>query len=354
MNALPNSNQDSASVTELPLVKSAQLLDEWLTERGLDKEDGYFELMQPEQLASTSQFLGGSGIPAPCFRIVTHDTDDNPRPEWSRVRYGTKVKDERYRNPKGARVVVYAPLPGSFSAFESAVEVDIGEGEGKTMALVKAGRAALGIGGCWMWRGPDGRLLADIAERLRPGQRVNLFFDGDWRTNPDVHRAVFMAMQAVRDVGAVPLLVDLPAMPGVGKLGIDDQIKLWRDAGVDVTAALAGLPRLEEIDSPFVVDLKKPLDTARNFLEAMYAIDSGRTLVHWQDDFYTWSGKGWERKAEELLREQLYNFIQAHGSIPKQPSRSTQHESRCHSGLTSAPCSCVVMCASCAPLGTER
>ena len=111
--------------------------------------------------------------------------------------------------------------------------------------------------------------------------------------------------------------MDLPTIPGLPKLGIDDQIKLWRDRGADVESALSVLPRLPEVPSPFVVDLKRPLDTAESFLSATYSHNDGPTLLHWQGEFFTWVGCGWQAQPEELLRQQLYAFVRANGSIPK-------------------------------------
>lgn len=306
-----------AAEQQSPLRASDEFIFRWLAERGLDKEWGVLIPQPPRHLASTSAFLGNSGRPAPRFLICTHDAAGNRRPELSRTRYETAIKDERYRSPPGVGVVIYAPLPDSFGAFESAIEKHICEGEGKTMALVGLGRAALGIGGVCNWRGPDGKLHPDIARRVHSADVITLWIDGDVRTNPDVHRGAYLLMAALKDRGAKVQLVELPTVPGLGKVGIDDLIKTWRDRGVDIEANLAALPRVEDLPSPFVVDLKKPLDTAENFLAAKYDHPIRPTLLHWQGDFYAWTGPGWGRRADELLRQELYEFVRADGKTPK-------------------------------------
>lgn len=314
----PNSTQPSRNGGELQ--SSGEFADRYLSERGLDKEWGVLIPLPPVLLPKDSRFLGGSGKASPGFILCTHDAEQRRRPELSRIRYDTPRKEDRFRSPTGVGVVIYAPLPDSFAAFEHATEKHICEGEAKTMALVGMGRAALGIGGVWNWRGPNGGLHPDLARRIKADDHVTLWIDGDWKTNPDVHRGAYLLFCALRELGAVVQLADLPNIPGLGKVGIDDLIKQWRDQGVNVEAALAALPRLENLPSPFVVDLKKPLDTAENFLAARYSHPERPVLVHWQGDFYTWEGPGWTRMSDELLREELYRFVREQGIDPKHTS----------------------------------
>jgi P4 family phage/plasmid primase-like protien len=289
----------------------------WKTEeRGIPDDAGELIPLPPRVTAETTAFLGGTGEEVANFLLLTYDEDEQPRPDLSRTRWDAKDKRQRYRSPAGIGCHPYAPRRNSYAEFNAAKEKHIAEGEGKTMALVGTGRVVLGIGGVWNWRGPDGHLLPSLAVRVHPGDVVTLWIDGDWRTNAAVHRGAYLLLVELRSCGAEVLLVDLPVIPGSGKVGIDDLIKLWRDRGEDVEANLAQLPRLEEVPSPFAVDLKKPLDTAENFIAAYYTRDDGKTLVHWQSEFYLWIGRGWERRAEELLRQELYGFIRANGVAP--------------------------------------
>jgi len=300
--------------------RNAEFLQAELDARCLEKEWGQFAYPH------ISAFLAD---PCPAFDIITHDCDGQQRPDLSRTKYDTTHpscpkdsdgKPTKYRARKGVGVVIYGPLPDSFSTFAAARDKWIAEGEHKAQALVGLGLAVIGIGGVWNWRLSGERgLHPDLASHIRAGDVVNLAIDGDWQTNKGVHRGAYELMQAIRDVGATPRILVLPTSLGMPQLGIDDLIAMWRRTGLGVSASFATLQRLDAIPSPFVVDLKKPLDTAENFLAARYEHEDGCTLVHWQNGFYRWNGRGWETRSDalELLRQELYNFVRDNGGTPK-------------------------------------
>ena len=314
----PSCVQD-AVILQFPSEKhdGARFVLEWRAERSLRPEWGRMSPHERRVHPEDSAFLGGSGERLRCFQIWSHAPDGSLRP--GQIRYDTPNKDWRYRGASGP-MTPFAALPDSFRQFELAEHKNLAEGPGKVMSLIGAAHVAtVGIYGCRAWhsKGADA-LLPEIAERIRPGDTVDIWPDGDWRTNRNVHIGYFGLLHAVVALGATARLVDLPDIPGVGKVGVDDLIKTWRDAGRDVATELARLPRLEvaQIPNPFTVNLKDPLKTAENFLDAKYSDEQYPTLAHWQKEFFTWVGCRWEMYAGEKLRQDLYYFVRENGKTP--------------------------------------
>lgn len=301
-----------------PVGASAIFCERYLRERALEKEWGMFELLPPKIVASHSAFLGGDGQPVGAFIFLNHDEQGRVRKDLSQTRYDSDNKDERFRFPARVGVVPYAPLPTSYETFVAADDVYIAEGVGKTLALVGLDKAVLGIGGIYNWhRKGEKTLMPEFAKRIKAGNRVTVVPDGDWRTNRNVHIAVFELFEAIKALGAMPLLLDVPDVPGLPKTGIDDLIAHWRNAGIDVHKAFDVLPRLEEVPSPFVVDLNRPLDTAENFIAERYMHDEGKTLAHWQQDFYVWDNGLWKSRRDELIQKEIYEFMDGNGVPPR-------------------------------------
>jgi putative DNA primase/helicase len=301
-----------------PVGASEKFFEQYLKERAIEKEWGVFKYMPPKIVASHSAFLGGDGQPVGAFMFVNHDEQGRPREDLSQVRYDTTNKNERFRFPFGVGVVAYAPLPTSYGAFANSNDKYIAEGVGKTLALVGLGKAVAGIPGVEMWhlKGEE-TLMPTLASRINAGDRVTIVIDADIKTNRNVHIAAFRLFEALKAIGAKPLLLDISDVPGLPKTGIDDLIAYWRNSGVDVHKAFDALPRLEEVPSPFVVDLNRPLDTAKNFIAERYTHDDGRTLAHWQEDFYVWENGLWKSRRDELIQKEIYEFMDGNGVPPK-------------------------------------
>lgn len=233
MNDFAKPLHDSVPPLDLPSTPTqpkSDFLSEWLAERALQREWGVF--------ASVPTFVGA-------FKIITHDEQGAPRPDLSRTRY--QRAENKYMSPPGVGVVIYVPQPDSYSRFASAKEKWIAEGEGKALALTGLGLPVLGVGGVRGWH-LKGRqdLHPALAKRIKKGDVVNIAVDGDWQTNANVREGAALLMFALRGAGATPQLVQLPATAD-GKVGIDDQIAVWRLSGLDPLTELAKLPRLQTL-----------------------------------------------------------------------------------------------------------
>lgn len=99
------------------------------------------------------------------------------------------------------------------------------EGEKKAVAVGKyCGRMAFGFGGCWnaVFRDAEGvyRVHPVLTHILRPGDRLELIFDADIHTNPEVQRAAGSTRRAFMRIGVRVIFITVPRT-GSG-LGIDD------------------------------------------------------------------------------------------------------------------------------------
>jgi hypothetical protein len=101
------------------------------------------------------------------------------------------------------------------------------EGCKKVDSLASRGEPAVGFIGVWNMAVPKTKGTVPLScwqhVRLR-GRRVIIVFDADAQTNPDVQEALRRAVTMLEGLGAVVLVVYLPAVNGDGKAGVDDYL----------------------------------------------------------------------------------------------------------------------------------
>ena len=101
------------------------------------------------------------------------------------------------------------------------------EGCKKVDSLASRGEPAVGFIGVWNMAEPKTKGTVPLPcwqhVRLR-GRRVIIVFDADARTNPDVQEALRRAVKMLEGLGAIVLVVYLPAVNGDGKAGVDDYL----------------------------------------------------------------------------------------------------------------------------------
>jgi putative DNA primase/helicase len=117
------------------------------------------------------------------------------------------------------------------------VPLVVTEGEKKTLAADQAGFPCVGISGVWSWQTKrpqkDGKavgpreLIADMAELPWHGRKVFVAFDSDAASNDNVAWAEWHLADALIKLGAIVLIVRLPAGPPgpdgeSTKVGLDD------------------------------------------------------------------------------------------------------------------------------------
>lgn len=115
------------------------------------------------------------------------------------------------------------------------VRLFVVEAQKSVLSLASAGEFAIGLGGCWGWRGRIGRVvdangtrvdelgpLPDLDHIEWTGRQVILAFDSNTAANKKVQAARRMLAQELAGRGAVIKLLDVPAEPGIN--GPDDYI----------------------------------------------------------------------------------------------------------------------------------
>lgn len=188
------------------------------------------EALTPEQTAK----LHPTFKRAPALKIPYFDLRGKPV-EFYRVRYlelngfdALKKKPMRYTQLPGTAPAVYFPPLGGFRWDALAAARDrsllITEGEKKAAAACAAGFPTIGLGGVWSWKSAKAGLplIPDLAAIAWEARDVYFVFDSDFRSNPDVMRALTALASELGARGAKPRMALLPAGADGKKVGLDD------------------------------------------------------------------------------------------------------------------------------------
>jgi Domain of unknown function (DUF3854) len=101
------------------------------------------------------------------------------------------------------------------------------EGPKKVDALTSHGEPSVGIIGVWNFAEPGSKSTTPLScwnhVRLR-GRRVTIVYDADAKINPGVQEALRRLVAMLEELGAVVLVVYLPAVNDDGKTGVDDYL----------------------------------------------------------------------------------------------------------------------------------
>ena len=153
----------------------------------------------------------GPGLVFPYDRAGVNGT-----PTYARVKLDRAGADgKRYRSPRGRRNHLYIPFTSTRALVDVAQKLYITEGEKKTLALVQAGYAAIGLSGVWSWRhrpvkdGPSVP-IDDLHVLPWANRRVVIVFDSDAATNHDVQAAETALAHELAGRGARVFIKRLP------------------------------------------------------------------------------------------------------------------------------------------------
>jgi hypothetical protein len=117
----------------------------------------------------------------------------------------------KYLQPKRSGVRIYFPLATLDAVLHSSAPLYVCEGEKKALAVAQLGCPVIGICGVEGWHLAGSRALhPDLDDVGLEGRLVDLLPDGDWKTNPDVNRAVMRLAEAFERRRATARLVVLP------------------------------------------------------------------------------------------------------------------------------------------------
>jgi hypothetical protein len=133
----------------------------------------------------------------------------------------------KYETPHGSRITLDLNPLMLEEVRRGDADLWLTEGCKKVDSLTSRGLPTVGIIGVWNFAEPGSKSRVPLAcwkhVRLR-GRRVTIVYDADARTNPDVQEALRRLVAMLQELGAVVLVVYLPAVNGDGKAGVDDYL----------------------------------------------------------------------------------------------------------------------------------
>jgi hypothetical protein len=172
------------------------------------------------------------------FRLMNGELNGFARVKPSRPRTdGDSVV--KYEQPRGEHPRPYFTLEAIAAAKEPGRLIAITEGEKKALAASQADVSCIGLCGVFAWQQRrekqenkpkgDRLLVPELAAIDWVDRPVPILFDTDPRRNPNVNLAGAELVRVLADLGAKPVLINLPVGPrdatGVpGKMGVDDFI----------------------------------------------------------------------------------------------------------------------------------
>jgi hypothetical protein len=176
----------------------------------------------PDEFADWQRRLG--------LLVPTYSPDDKTAGHQLRPDKPIKRKNgdtPKYETPVGSRITLDVNPLMLEAVRHGDGELWITEGCKKVDSLASRGEPAVGFIGVWNMAVPKTKGTVPLPcwqhVRLR-GRRVIIVFDADAQTNPSVQEALRRAVTMLESLGAVVLVVYLPAVNGDGKAGVDDYL----------------------------------------------------------------------------------------------------------------------------------
>lgn len=139
----------------------------------------------------------------------------------------TTIKTDKYSQPPGTSPGFYYTQDGTKwleTSENTDIEIIITEGELKAICGCINGYTVISIGGVWCWKSGGGT-IKDFDEWKWDRRIVNVMFDSDGTTNPEVRRAEGALLEELTHRGAVARVVRIPELRGQ-KTALDDYIRL--------------------------------------------------------------------------------------------------------------------------------
>jgi hypothetical protein len=146
---------------------------------------------------------------------------DNPR-------LNDRGKPVKYEAPAGVPLSLYVPPKLLPLMANPKVDMDITEGEKKSLAGYSNGRVSVSLPGVWGFRGtnPFGgkTALPDWESVALNGRTVRVIFDSDVTVKPEVQLALARLVAFLESRGAKVRIVYLPDGPNGEKVGMDEYL----------------------------------------------------------------------------------------------------------------------------------
>jgi hypothetical protein len=117
--------------------------------------------------------------------------------------------ENKYIQRKGSSPRLYIPHGVEVHLQNPEITLYVVEGEKKTLALVQAGRVAVGIGGVWSWC-QNKKPIPDLDLVAWQDRKTTLVFDSDIWTRSELMMPVYGLAAELKGRGAIVSIVRLP------------------------------------------------------------------------------------------------------------------------------------------------
>lgn len=232
-------------------------------------------------------------------------------------------KPKKYLQPSGGAVRAYIPPQVHAQLADAACkDVVITEGEKKTLAVVQAGYACIGLSGvdCWHTKRTVS-LIPDLVRIDWKGRQVFIAFDSDAATNDNVTRNERELAAALGRHGAVVKIVRIPPAENGDKQGADDfLVALGAQAFTKLlTRATAPEKPRQSVEKQSAKESDPGVDAFLVFEGLKKRGEPG--LRFWRGDWWRWGGGCyWQvpddefratviKKLDEWLSDIRTNFV---------------------------------------------
>jgi hypothetical protein len=190
-----------------------------------------FKLRTPKQTQALTKTAKYPGAFVWSYLIPYYDIDGKLVRDYWRVRYleevtgrygGKPRKPRKYTGPEGAQIRFYFDPTCSYKKVnDNGSPILIVEGEKKAACAVKDGYVAIGVGGVGCWQ-QNGKPLSDFDLIDWQGGDAVLFFDSDYRGNPNVKRELNKLARELTRRNAIVRRAEPPDDEDGEKQGYDD------------------------------------------------------------------------------------------------------------------------------------
>src|SRR5829696_9005149 len=195
----------------------------------------------------------------------------------------------RYETPAGSRITLDANPLMLEKVCTGERDLWITEGPKKVDSLTSQGEPTVGIIGVWNFAEPGSKSRTPLScwnhVRLR-GRRVIIVYDADARTNPDVQEALRRLVAMLEGLGAIVLVVYLPAVNGDGKACV-----------VDYLATGGTVAELRLMAAPY-----QPVDVGRERISRDEKLRAGVEDLERRLLGESWAGMGGESDRDVYLK----------------------------------------------------
>ena len=220
MTSYPNSAPRTLSNSHRGMLGASNISGEVIAARGYRTVRKRSEV--PDEFADWQRRLG---LLVPTYSPDGQTSGHQLRPNKPIARKNGNTP--KYETPYGSRITLDVNPLMLDEVRGGDGDLWITEGCKKVDSLTSQGLPTVGIIGVWNFAVPGSKSREPLPcwRHIRlEGRPVIIVYDADARTNPDVQEALRRLVAMLEGLGAIVLVVYLPAVDGDGKAGVDDYL----------------------------------------------------------------------------------------------------------------------------------